>query len=383
MVVRQVKVGDILQLRRRRVLLEPAMQYGEIGLRSYGRGIFHKPIVSGSDLGTKKVYRIEPNDLVVSNVFGWEGALAVATEAERGLIGSHRFMTWSPHDETLVCLRYLQHYLLSDPGLVQLRRASPGSAGRNRTLGIAAFQGLSVPLPTFTEQQRIAAHLDRVDEAARAAAHSAAPGKDLTRQLPRFLHRVLTRAHLPTTEVRELCEQVGDLVRPGDDPLPATEFVGLEYLAPNTGVRLGGGPVKDLGGRKFRFRPGDVLYGYLRPYQNKVWVADRDGLCSVEQYVLRSRQGVKPELLGYALRSSTVLDYAIDQTNNLQLPRLGIRALMSARVPDIRAANPEIELALQSYSSSVTRAAKLMDTRLFLTSALLPAARNEAFANLT
>ena len=79
-----------------RSTLDATEEYVEVGLRSFGRGVFHKPAVPGVQLGNKKVYRIEPGDLVISNVFAWEGALAVASDSERGLIGSHRFMTWTP-----------------------------------------------------------------------------------------------------------------------------------------------------------------------------------------------------------------------------------------------------------------------------------------------
>ena len=47
---------------------------------------------------TKRVFRIEPGDLVISNVFAWEGAIAVASDDEAGTIGSHRFMTFVPAD---------------------------------------------------------------------------------------------------------------------------------------------------------------------------------------------------------------------------------------------------------------------------------------------
>lgn len=43
--------------------------------------------------------------------------------------------------------------------------------------------------------------------------------------------------------------------------------------------------MSELTGRKPRFYKGDIVYGYLRPYLNKLWVADCDGLCSVDQYV--------------------------------------------------------------------------------------------------
>lgn len=383
MVMHQARVGDVLELQRRKVALDASEEYVEVGLRSFGKGLFHKPAVAGADLGNKKVYRIEPDDLVISNVFAWEGALAVASESERGLIGSHRFMTWTPREANQVDVRYLWHYFLSEPGLLRLQRASPGSAGRNRTLGIAAFEDAKIPLPDLPQQQRIAAHLDRMARRSDVLAHSAQSGSSILRLIPRVLDQVWSSAQLPDTTVGDLCQPVNDLVKPGQDPSPATEFVGLEFLQAHTGLRLGSGPVTGLTGRKFRFQQGDVLYGYLRPYQNKVWAADRTGLCSVEQYVLRPGPHVDKTLLSLALRSSRVLDYAVSETNSLQLPRLGIRALLAASVPDVRLTPPKLILRLQEAANDCVLTASLTEQRNALNASLLPAARNEAFSRLT
>jgi restriction endonuclease S subunit len=159
MTVECVRVGDVLELHRRSVEVDPSAEYREVGVRSFGRGIFHKEPIAGTDLGSKRVFRIEPGDLVISNVFAWEGAIAVASEAEEGMIGSHRFMTFRPKDDR-TDTAWLAWFFLSDPGLELIRRASPGSAGRNRTLAIERFEALEIPLPPIDEQRRIAQYLD-------------------------------------------------------------------------------------------------------------------------------------------------------------------------------------------------------------------------------
>ena len=82
MAVRQVRLGDVLELARRR---------SRSRSREVHRGRCSAPSArasstsrrSGAETGTKKVYRVEPGDLVISKVFAWEGALAVASESER------------------------------------------------------------------------------------------------------------------------------------------------------------------------------------------------------------------------------------------------------------------------------------------------------------
>ena len=105
-----VSVGEVLQLQRRWITLHPTETYRQIGIRSFGRGIFHKAPVQGSALGNKRVLRIEPGDLVFNNVFAWEGAVGVAGKEETGKIGSHRFVTYTVN-QTRSTSEYLKLYL--------------------------------------------------------------------------------------------------------------------------------------------------------------------------------------------------------------------------------------------------------------------------------
>lgn len=175
-------MGEILSLQRRPVTVELDAVYEEIGVRSFGRGIFHKEPVGGADLGNKRVFWIKPSDLVISNVFAWEGAVAVASNAETGKIGSHRFMTFVPTDAR-VETSWAGWFFRSQPGLDLIRRASPGSAGRNRTLAIDRFEALEIPLPPVGEQRRISDRLDRVDVAARKLELQAEFASDLVSAL--------------------------------------------------------------------------------------------------------------------------------------------------------------------------------------------------------
>lgn len=165
-----VRLSDVLTLQRRWLQPEVERRYTEIGVRSYGRGIFHKAPVTGADLGTKRVLRIESGDLVLMNVFAWEGAVAVAGDAEDGTIGSHRYATYTA-DPQRCSMEFLNLYFKTEPGRDILRRVSPGSAGRNRTLNLAEFATQSVPLPPLDEQRRIVGRVGaiaaKVEEAQR------------------------------------------------------------------------------------------------------------------------------------------------------------------------------------------------------------------------
>ena len=153
------RMGDIAPLVRRPVETHADQMYREIGIRSFGKGVFHKAPTSGLEIGSKRVFAVEPGDLLFNIVFAWEGAVAVATEAERGMIGSHRFLTCVT-DKRRADARYLNYWFRRSEGRDQLLWASPGGAGRNRTLGIDKLSALEVPLPPLDEQRRIVVRID-------------------------------------------------------------------------------------------------------------------------------------------------------------------------------------------------------------------------------
>src|SRR5215212_2117146 len=83
------KLRRLINRVRRPVRVDLDAEYREIGIRSWGRGIFHKDPLTGAQLDDKSVFDIKPGDLVLNIVFAWEGAVAVASENEIGMIASH------------------------------------------------------------------------------------------------------------------------------------------------------------------------------------------------------------------------------------------------------------------------------------------------------
>lgn len=141
----------VAPLQRRSVEIELSKNYPELGIRSFGKGTFHKPALSGAEIGTKKLFRIEDNDLLFQIVFAWEGAVAIAQPEDHERFGSHRFLTCVPQ-AGIATSSFLCFHFLTEKGLEDLGKASPGGAGRNRTLGLKALENVKVPVPLFEKQ---------------------------------------------------------------------------------------------------------------------------------------------------------------------------------------------------------------------------------------
>lgn len=71
------------------------------------------------------------------------------------------------------------------------------------------------------------------------------------------------------------------------------------------------------------FKAGDVLYGKLRPYLDKVLVADREGFCTTELVPIVPYCLVDPHFLRWALKSPLFLAYVNSLMYGVKMPRLG------------------------------------------------------------
>jgi restriction endonuclease S subunit len=373
MVVRNVRLGDILELQRRKVALDAAQEYVEVGLRSFGKGIFHKPAVTGAELGDKKVYSVEPGDLVISNVFAWEGALAVASESERGLIGSHRFMTWVPRNADRVNVRYLWHYFLSEPGLLHLRRASPGSAGRNRTLGITAFENTKIPLPDLSEQQRIAARLNRISATTTSfgAPSTAALRDGLLDNVPQRsrIRDIATLARQPVSvKAGETYPNLGLLNRArGVFRKPPIHGAETKYST------------------LYEVHAGQLIYSKLFGWEGSVGIVPEwaDGwFVSSEFPTYNVHTNLDLAYFGQVLRWRGLSEQLAAATSGMGQRRQRVQIdqfeMLEIPLPDLP--------AQRRVGANLLRLAKVEDLaahRATLAAALLPAARNEEFAALT
>ncbi|NEK87049.1 restriction endonuclease subunit S [Blastococcus saxobsidens] len=157
----------MLRLERTKITPDPAAAYRQIGVYSWGKGIIENEAIPGAELSKVTYYRFPPNALILSNIQAWEAAIAVSTERQaEEFIASQRFLPYVPIREGEVEARYLLHFFLSDPGMVLIRKASPGTVTRNRTLGMKAFEDLVVPLPDVTAQSVMVGRLDQLADIA-------------------------------------------------------------------------------------------------------------------------------------------------------------------------------------------------------------------------
>lgn len=174
-----------------------------------------------------------------------------------------------------------------------------------------------------------------------------------------------------------------DVVHPRNKPAGQAVFVGLQHVESHTGRRIGAEPVEmsQLTGRKPRFFAGDIVYGYLRPYLNKVWVADFDGLCSVDQYVYSvNSELADAEFIAWFMRSPVYLRTAPIAETPGQLPRIRTEevALVPIELPSL-SEQRRIARRLRKGFTEFARARAAVEAQLEMINALPASLLAEAF----
>ena len=98
-------------------------------------------------------------------------------------------------------------------------------------------------------------------------------------------------------------------------------YVGLEHIESGTGKLAPVVESEAVESTTSVFRPGDVLFGKLRPYLAKVFRPDFEGRCSTELLVLRSDGNIDSSNLAYQLLSPGFIRWIDSMTYGTKMPR--------------------------------------------------------------
>ena len=145
-------MAEVAPLVRREVAIDPDTSYTELGVRSFYKGTFHRRTVAGSEFTWQKVYWIEADDLIFSNIMAWEQAIALARPEDHGCVGNHRMLTCLTNRQQALPA-FLAYYFTTEEGFAKVYAASPGTAARNRTLVAGSLEAIEVPIPPLAAQQ--------------------------------------------------------------------------------------------------------------------------------------------------------------------------------------------------------------------------------------
>ncbi len=117
----------------------------------------------------------------------------------------------------------------------------------------------------------------------------------------------------------ELVEQCTEkVVSAKDRDLP---YIGLEHIAQGQPALLGMATSDTSVSANSVFRPGDILFGKLRPNLRKSFQAKFDGYCSTDILVFRALPGISPDFAARVFQWEAVFEAAVRTTEGTKMPR--------------------------------------------------------------
>ena len=217
------------------------------------------------------------------------------------------------------------------------------------------FKSLEIPVPPRDVQRRLVAELETAraerDRALKEAEHLLGsidemvkeklnlPEVKLTRQLG-YAIRLSTIKHnrtlaanyfhpermaairaiegVPNAPLSQLVNFKRDIAKVSE----GMRYIGLASITSSTGQLSDA--EETATGQCVAFVSGDVIYGRLRPYLNKVWLADSDGVCSTEFHVMQpsDQEALRSEYLSVVMRTSLIVAQTKHMMTGNTHPRL-------------------------------------------------------------
>lgn len=183
---RTLRLGEILELHEIPEVVNPDGSYPQVGVKGFGGGLFPKAAICGTETTYKTFNRLYMNALVLSQVKGWEGALAICPKELEGMYVSPEYRTFRCRE--ISCSSAYISELVRIPWFwQQLQEATRGVGARRERTRPEQFLALEMPMPTLSDQIKGSAALSHL--AAMKAKH-AAIRKDLDALLPSMLERI-------------------------------------------------------------------------------------------------------------------------------------------------------------------------------------------------
>lgn len=387
----EVALGDLLSQVQDAVTVRADHDYEMAGIYSFGRGIFRRPKIAGNETRYKKLYRLSVGNFVYSRLFGWEGALAVASADDDGLLFSHEFPMFDV-DTSRVHIRYLKHIVTWPTLHERLRDKTTGMGNRRQRVNVAQLTAATIPLPDLAEQRRIADLLDRqlaevpcMTDTRRLRVRQAA----LARFEDEYVRRLQDAGWTPTR-----LNAVADINprRGKPDPTERVIFVPMSGVSDRIGsivdpdIRT----AADVSRGYTQFRSADVVFARITPcMQNgKCAIVDLPpgisyGYGSTEFHVIRSNGPISPAWIHFWLRRLTLRQEAMRAfTGTAGQQRVPASFLRQADilVPPDDGAEADALDSVRALHARAERVRDLQEYSASLARALKPALLNAAFS---
>ena len=164
-------------------------------------------------------------------------------------------------------------------------------------------------------------------------------------------------------------------------------YIGLENIEQDSGNLIDFSPTygNEIKSNKVIFSKDMVLYGKLRPYLNKVWKAEFDGIATTEILPFDPKKSLLyPDFLSYYLRTDYFVKNAMKNVSGSRMPRVTAKYIKNKAyipLPPLQE-QKRIVAKLDSLFERIDRVIALHQQNIDEADALMGAVLNEVFGEL-
>lgn len=155
-----MRLGDVLDLSEISEAVTAAGIYLQVGVRGFGGGLFPKPAIRGTETSYKAFNRLYAGAIVLSQVKGWEGAIARCPPELDGWFVSPEYRTFRCKPD-LASDEYVGELVRTEWFWSRLQEATRGVGARRERTRPEQFLDIEMPLPALADQLRIVEILKR------------------------------------------------------------------------------------------------------------------------------------------------------------------------------------------------------------------------------
>jgi type I restriction enzyme S subunit len=161
---RRLRLGEVLSLDEEQEGITSGKLYPQVGIRGFGGGMFTRSTLDATQTTYRTFNRLYDGAIVLSQVKGWEGAIAGCGPDYEGMYASPEYRTFRCKPQAALS-QYMAALVVTPWFWNQLSSMTRGVGARRERTRPEQFLALEIPMPTV-ERQRLAlrtfAHLDEM-----------------------------------------------------------------------------------------------------------------------------------------------------------------------------------------------------------------------------
>lgn len=155
-----VRLGEVLRKSESWIEISPAVEYQEVTVRLWGRGVTQRRLVAGVQIGGDRRLQVRAAQFILSRIDARNGALGLVPPELDGAVVSNDFPAFDV-DGSRMLPEYLGWLSRTATFVEACKAASEGTTNRVR-LKESRFLRMPLPLPPLPEQRRIVAKVEHM-----------------------------------------------------------------------------------------------------------------------------------------------------------------------------------------------------------------------------